>query len=139
MQTREQIKADAINEFVGHMIGALESGFIDENTVTLAQIHRVSQNYVKDSFNIELPHITEQWGETVAKICGHPINENSDDKVLDAVLKELKQQHSWRLESQECGGDEIVESYGNLKARLVEDLIYAGASNGNQIKQVQDS
>jgi len=78
MQTESQIKADAINDFVSHMIGALEAGFIDENTATLAQIHRVAQNYVKDSFDIKLPHITEQWGEDVAKLCGHPITDSSE-------------------------------------------------------------
>lgn len=76
MQTEEQIKADAINEFVCHMIGALEAGFIDENTASLAQIHRVAQNYVKDSFGIELPHITEQWGKDVAKLCGYPLSDS---------------------------------------------------------------
>lgn len=76
MQTEEQIKADAINEFVCHMIGALESGFIGENTATLAQIHRVAQNYVKDSFGIDLPHITEQWGDDVAKLCGFPMSDS---------------------------------------------------------------
>ncbi len=70
-QTEEQIKADAINEFVCSMIGALESGFIDSEKLTLAQLHRVAQNHVKDSFGIELPHITEQWGPEVAKLCGY--------------------------------------------------------------------
>ena len=73
--TEEQIKADAINEFVSHMIGALDSGFIDQNSATLAQIHRVGQNFVKDSYGIELPHITEQWGKDVAKLCGYPLGD----------------------------------------------------------------
>jgi hypothetical protein len=73
MSYENQIKADAVNEFVCGMIGALESGFIDKNTLTLAQLHRVAQNHVKDTYSIDLPHITEQWGEDVAKLCGYPL------------------------------------------------------------------
>jgi hypothetical protein len=72
-QTPAQIKADAINEFVCSMIGALESGFIEPERVSLATLHRVMQNHVKDSFGIELPHITEQWGVETAKLCGYPL------------------------------------------------------------------
>jgi len=71
--TEEQIKADAINEFVSMMIGARESGFINESTLTLAELHRVAQNHCKDTFNIDLPHITEQWGMEVANLCGYPL------------------------------------------------------------------
>ena len=70
MQTENQIKADAISEFVNMMIGAFEAGFIDTPNCNLAQIHRVMQNHAKDSYGVELPHITEQWGEDLAKRCG---------------------------------------------------------------------
>ena len=92
-QTDEQIKADAINEFVCSMIGALDSGFIEENTANLAQIHRVMQNYCKDKYAIDIPHIAEQWGEDIAKLCGlsHP------------TLQELKDV------PQEFTGDSIME------------------------------
>lgn len=73
MQTEKQIKADAINEFVGGIIGAFESGFIDSSTLTLATLHRVAQNHCKDSYGVELPHITEQWGMHTAKECGFPL------------------------------------------------------------------
>lgn len=69
-QTENQIKADAVNEFVCSMIGALESGFIESNTITLATIHRVAQNHCKGSYGVALPHIVEQWGEDVAILCG---------------------------------------------------------------------
>lgn len=69
-QTVEQIKTDAINEFVCTMIGAL-GGFVEESTITLATLHRVMQNYCRDSFGIELPHITEAWGDEIAELCGH--------------------------------------------------------------------
>jgi len=70
-QTSEQIKTDAINEFVCSMIGTLESGFIDTNKLTLAELHRVAQNYCKDKYGVELPHIIEQWGEEIAALCGY--------------------------------------------------------------------
>ena len=69
-QTVQQIKAEAVMEFVNMLIDAFESGFIDENTLTISTLHRVAQNYCKDSLGIELPHITEQWGEDTAKLCG---------------------------------------------------------------------
>lgn len=69
--TEDQIKADAISKFVNTMIGALEAGFIDTAQCNLAQIHRVAQHHVKDNYGIDLPHITEQWGDEMAKLCGH--------------------------------------------------------------------
>lgn len=69
-QTKEQVKADGISEFVTHMIAALEAGFIDRNTASLAEIHRVMQNYCLDTYGVKLPHITDQWGEDTAKLCG---------------------------------------------------------------------
>lgn len=70
MKTENQIKADAINEFVNTMIGALEAGFVEGNNLTLAQLHRVAQNHVKDAYGIELPNLVDQWGEDTAKECG---------------------------------------------------------------------
>lgn len=71
MQTENQIKADAINEFVCHMIGALDAGFIDSPNLNLAVLHRVAQNFVIDHYGIELPHIIEQWGDDTARLCGY--------------------------------------------------------------------
>lgn len=72
-QSEKQIKADGINEFVCSMIDALETGFLDENSATLAEIHRVMQNFCKDRYGVELPHISEQWGEETARLCGHKL------------------------------------------------------------------
>jgi len=76
MQNENQIKADAISEFVNSMIGALESGFIDTPNCNLAQIHRIMQHHAKDNYGVDLPHITEQWGEDVAKLCGYPLSDS---------------------------------------------------------------
>lgn len=68
--TDNQLKADAINNFVCMMIGALDSGFVDKNNPTLAQIHRTAQNYCKDTYDIDLPGLVEQWGAETAEMCG---------------------------------------------------------------------
>ena len=70
MKTENQIKADAISDLVNTMIGAFESGFVDTPNLTLATLHRVAQNHIKDSYSIETPHISEQWGHDFAKECG---------------------------------------------------------------------
>lgn len=64
------IKAGAIKDFVNMMIGAHESGFVDKNNPTLAEIHQVARNYIKDSYGIETENIVEEWGIEVAKECG---------------------------------------------------------------------
>ncbi|MBL4704275.1 MAG: hypothetical protein JKY54_07125 [Flavobacteriales bacterium] len=68
--TENRIKASAVDEFVSLMIGAFASGFTDDNSPTLADIHRIAQNHVKDNYNIMLPNLVEQWGEETAKQCG---------------------------------------------------------------------
>ncbi len=78
MQTENQIKADAINEFVCHMIAALDAGFVDTPNLNLATVHRVAQNFVLDRYGIELPHIAEQWGDDTARLCGYlPLNKDN--------------------------------------------------------------
>lgn len=66
----DAIKADTIYDFVNEMIGAFESGFVDKNNPTLAQIHRIAQVYVKDNYDLDLPNIVEQWGSDLAQECG---------------------------------------------------------------------
>jgi hypothetical protein len=61
------------------------------------------------------------------------------EKVIEILMAELKQQHGWRLEDSECGGDEVKESYERLKSELVEKLIYSGLCDFKLIKQIQDS
>lgn len=68
--TDNQIKAEAVNEFVTMMIGAFESGFVDKNNPTLAEIHQVARHHIKDKYGIETPSIVEQWGEALARDCG---------------------------------------------------------------------
>lgn len=70
IMTEEQIKADAISEFVSMMIEALESGFVDRNHCTLAELHQIARNHIKDNFDIKTLNIVQQWGREVAELCG---------------------------------------------------------------------
>lgn len=65
-----QLKTDAVMSFVNLMIGAYDSGFVDTNNPTLAEIHQVARNHIKDSYGIDTPSIVEQWGVDVARECG---------------------------------------------------------------------
>jgi len=65
-------KAKAIESFVGTMISAFESGFTQSNVLTLQQLHRIMQHHCKDGFNIDMPCITETWGEEIASACAAP-------------------------------------------------------------------
>lgn len=65
----DDIKAEAVEDFVGLIIRAFESGFVDSNTLTLAQLHEIARNHIRDSYGIETPDIVQSWGEDVAKLC----------------------------------------------------------------------
>lgn len=65
-----QVKAEAVMEFVNHMIGAFESGFVDKNNPTLSEIYRCAQNHVLDNYLTETKNIIELWGVDVATDCG---------------------------------------------------------------------
>ena len=43
-------------------------------------------------------------------------------KEFQIVMKELKQQHEWRLMDSECGSCEIAESWDKTKARIVKQI-----------------
>ena len=70
MQTENQMKADAINEFVSTMIGAHDAGFTGGNSLTLQQLHRIAQCHIRDNYGIDMPNIVEQWGQETAELCG---------------------------------------------------------------------
>jgi len=70
VKTHRQMKANAIMEFVNTMIGAYESGFVDRASCSLAEVHQVARNHVKDNYGIEMPSIAETWGGDTAKECG---------------------------------------------------------------------
>jgi hypothetical protein len=67
-----QLKANAITDFIGIMIGAFESGFTDTSTLNLQQLHRFSQHHIKDEYDIEIKNIVDEWGREFAEECGLP-------------------------------------------------------------------
>lgn len=68
-QKVSQIKANALIEFSNMMLGAFECGFVEKNYLDLAELHRVIQNYVKDTYNIEVPNISNEWGDEFYQSC----------------------------------------------------------------------
>jgi hypothetical protein len=68
--TKDETKSAAIMNFVDLMIGALESGFVEKNNPTLAEIHQVARNHIKDNYNVQYDPIDKRWGDEVAELCG---------------------------------------------------------------------
>ena len=52
------------------IIGALESGHIDDNTFTIAQLHRIAETHCADNYGAGFGSIVERHGEDLAKDCG---------------------------------------------------------------------
>jgi len=63
-------ETDAIKNLVSLMIEDFRAGFVDKNNPTLAQIHQVARNHIKDTYGIDTPDIVEEWGKKVAIDCG---------------------------------------------------------------------
>jgi hypothetical protein len=63
-------KAAAIINFVDTIIGALDSGHVHSNTVTLAQLHRIAEQHCSDNYNAEFGKLHERHGAELAKKCG---------------------------------------------------------------------
>ena len=72
MNEENKIKAQAVQEFVEIMVGALEAGFIDTNTLTIYEAYRVAQNHCADKYGVEMPDMAAVWGDEVAKMTGRP-------------------------------------------------------------------
>ncbi|MFK5893175.1 MAG: hypothetical protein QM504_08150 [Pseudomonadota bacterium] len=79
-----KLQAKAVHDFVDSMIGAFESGFLESNTLTLAEIHRMAQNYVLDTYSVVTPLLVDEWGEDLAKSAG--LNSISKNKKLTSMV-----------------------------------------------------
>lgn len=55
--------------FVNSMIGAFESGFVDDNKLTLAELYRVAQHHLRDNYGSEIPNMRDAWGDETYKSC----------------------------------------------------------------------
>ena len=65
----ETIKAKAVMHFINTMIGAFESGFVDSNKLTLADLHSAGFNHVKDNYGYDAERIPETFNEVVWQAC----------------------------------------------------------------------
>ena len=65
----DEIKAEAVQDFVNMLIAAREAGFVESSNLTLAEIHQVAKQHIKDNYGIDTPNIAEEWGHDVAELC----------------------------------------------------------------------
>lgn len=61
------VKAVAVLDFVNHIIGAYEAGFVDTPTLTLFDLYQTARNHVKDGYITITPGCHEVWGEELAE------------------------------------------------------------------------
>ena len=62
-------QASAVMNFVNTQVGAFESGFIDDNEVSLYSMYRFAQHHVKDNYSVEVKSMGEQWGNEFSNEC----------------------------------------------------------------------
>lgn len=62
-------QGEAVMTFVNNMVGAFESGFIDDHESTLADLYSCAVNHVKDNYDRSVPTLKESWGEKLAELC----------------------------------------------------------------------
>lgn len=67
---QHQIEAQAVMDFVNQIAGAHEAGFVERNYFSIAELYRVAQNHCLDELKVEVPNITDKWGENGAKALG---------------------------------------------------------------------
>ncbi|MGT9852038.1 hypothetical protein ACVSD9_25145 (plasmid) [Vibrio parahaemolyticus] len=59
----------AVMGFVNNIVGAFESGFIDDHESTLADLYQCAVNHVKDNYEHNAPTLVEVWGEHLSELC----------------------------------------------------------------------
>lgn len=74
-------KASAVMDFVNTQVGAFESGFVDDNEVSLYSMYRYAQHHVKDNYGVEVKNMAGQWGKALV-IAARTATENV---ILDKV------------------------------------------------------
>ncbi len=61
--------AKIVMDFANMHVGAFEAGFTSNNTLTIYDLHRTAQNYVRDTFQVNVKSLDEEWGELTSKEC----------------------------------------------------------------------
>ncbi|GAB6264279.1 hypothetical protein [Photobacterium sp. R1] len=59
----------AVMTFVNNMVGAFESGLIEDHESNLADVYQCAVNHVKDNYDRSVPSLKETWGEDIAELC----------------------------------------------------------------------
>lgn len=65
----DQIKAEAVMYFANSLIGAFESGFINDHQSNLADVYNAARSHVGINYQYAAKTITEEWGENLTQLC----------------------------------------------------------------------
>jgi len=69
MRTEDELKAKAVMEFAGMMVGAYTSGFVHSHEPTIAEVYQVARNHVKDTYGVDTKPLTDEIGQELADLC----------------------------------------------------------------------
>jgi hypothetical protein len=88
------IKTEAIMAFANMHVGAFDAGFVEGNTLTVYDVHRSAQNYVRDTFQVNVRSLAETWGNDTAVDCrASEFKWNNPEDV--PVIKEGTEKEIW--------------------------------------------
>lgn len=68
-QELNQIKADAIMNFVDVHLGAFESGFVDSSELSLYSLHKSAQSHIVDNYSVSSQSISDKYGREFSEMC----------------------------------------------------------------------
>lgn len=123
-QSLEDLQVRAVVFFVNSMIGAREAGFVDTNMLSLAELHRIMQNHVNDNYDIELPHITKEWGNETAIRCGYDVDSKRlISQSCDVSRSEIINQLTSVLEDMLDDYDHCVDDYAEALKVTAREII----------------
>lgn len=80
-QEINDIKAQAVMEFVNVQVGAFESGFVVSNCVSLYSMYRFAQHHVKDNYGLETKLMSEEWGNSITELARDDSERKSGGKI----------------------------------------------------------
>ncbi len=121
-QRSDLVKTQAIMNFVNNMIGAFESGFIEDNQSNLADIYQCAKVHIKDNYGIDIPNLEHEWGKELALQCKE--SSNSLLESASVVINEKDDRIKERDEILNDAIDNILSSPsfdGELMKRIAEE------------------
>lgn len=116
-----QAKAALIMDFVGIMIGAFDSGFVDTARLNLAQLYQVARNHVKDNFGIETKSLADEMGEDFARCCNPKLRSAVPDgyRLVPVEPTDEMLNAAWEvdIECHNCESQPSTMPLGDFKAK----------------------